>query len=273
MSDIDKGQVTNNAAEIYEDFFVPALFKAWANPVIDAAEVQSGEHVLDVACGTGILARTAAERVGPHGSVIGLDVNEGMLEVAKRQAPHIEWRCGVAEELPFDNDSFDAVVSQFGLMFFENKATAVQEMVRVLRPGGRLAVAVWDTLDNTPGYAAMVDLLQRLFGEEVAKGLRMPYILGSVPELQTLFHMAGIPNCKITTHHGTAQFPSIQSWVYTDIKGWVLADVLGDSQVDLLLKEAEQTLHPYVTNRGMVSFSAPAHVVTFAKPHRGYVDE
>ena len=266
MNAIYKGQVNNNAAEIYEEFFVPALFQAWASRVADAAEVHAGQRVLDVACGTGILARTVADRVGPTGSVVGLDVNKGMLAVAERQAPHLEWQDGLAEELPFDNDSFDAVVSQFGLMFFEDKSRAIQEMGRVLRPGGRLAVAVWDTLDNTPGYAVMVDLLQRLFGDEAANGLRAPYSLGDVPALQALFDRAGLQNSAITTHPGTAQFHSIQSWVYTDINGWVLADMLDDAQFDLLLQEAEQELQPFVTNGGAVSFGAPAHIVTFAKP-------
>nr|HMQ56640.1 methyltransferase domain-containing protein [Anaerolineae bacterium] len=135
MNEQDKGQVSRNAAEVYEAFFVPALFQPWTSRVADAAKIQAGQRVLDVACGTGILARTIAERVGPTGSVVGLDINKGMLAVAQQQAPGIEWRHGLAEALPFDDDSFDAVVSQFALMFFENKDAALSEMVRVLRPG------------------------------------------------------------------------------------------------------------------------------------------
>jgi SAM-dependent methyltransferase len=266
MNAIDTGQVSNSAAEIYQEFFVPALFQPWTGPVVDAAGVQTGQQVLDVACGTGVLARTAADRVGPTGTVVGLDVNAGMLAVAEREAPHLEWQAGPAEELPFDNDSFDAVVSQFGLMFFADKCAALKEMARVLRPGRRLAVAVWDSLDHTPGYAVMVELLKRLFGQEAANGLRAPYSLGDVPTLQALLDQAGLPGCAITTHPGTAQFPSIQSWVHTDINGWVLADMLDNEQFDLLLREAEQELQPFVTNGGTVSFDAPAHIVTFAKP-------
>ena len=86
MDENQTGQVTNNAAETYEEFFVPALFQEWAERVVDAAQIEGGQHVLDVACGTGVLARAAARRVGPKGSVIGLDVNEGMLAVAQRKA-------------------------------------------------------------------------------------------------------------------------------------------------------------------------------------------
>jgi SAM-dependent methyltransferase len=143
MQESDRGQVSGNAAEVYEEFFVPALFREWAIRVADAADIQPGWRVLDVACGTGILARTIAERLGAKGSVVGLDLNEGMLQVAKRKAPAIEWRQGRAESLPFEAHSFDATVSQFGLMFFEDRRAALQEMARVLKPGGHLAVAVW----------------------------------------------------------------------------------------------------------------------------------
>ena len=265
MTDADRGQVNQSAAEIYEEFFLPALFQDWGPRVAEAAQVQAGQQVLDVACGTGVLARAVAERVGESGSVVGLDVNDGMLAVAERKAPHIEWRQGRAEELPFEDGRFDAVVSQFGLMFFEDQQTAIREMMRVLRPGGRLAVAVWDTLANTPGYAAMVDLLARLFGEEVANGIRAPYNLGDPQVLADLFREAGISDIEITTQESTARFPSVEAWVYTDIKGWVLADALDDSQFALLLTEAEQAFSPYVVDDGSVAFAAPAHIVTAVK--------
>jgi len=265
MVDIDRGQVNRSAAEIYDEFFLPALFQEWTGRVADAAQIQPGQHVLDVACGTGVLTRTVDERIGENGSVIGLDVNPGMLAVAARKAPHIEWREGRAEALPFDDASFDAVVSQFGLMFFDDRDAAIREMVRVLRPSGYLAIAVWDSLANTPGYAAMVDLLQRLFGDEVANGIRAPYILGDTGELRALCAEAGLPRVSITTHPGTARFPSLKSWVHTDIKGWVLADMLDDDQFALLLSQAKQELSRFVTDDGSVAFSAPAHIVSAVK--------
>jgi SAM-dependent methyltransferase len=178
MDASQQGQVTRSAADIYEEFFVPALFAAWPGPVADAAGIGPGQKVLDVACGTGVLAREAASRVRPGGTVTGLDRNDGMLAVARRKAPEIEWRQGEAEALPFPDGRFDAVVSQFGLMFFEDRVLALAEMWRVLGPGGRLAVAVWDALERTPGYAAMTALLQRLFGARIADALRAPYCLG-----------------------------------------------------------------------------------------------
>jgi SAM-dependent methyltransferase len=265
MNHIDRGQVNHNAAEIYEEFFVPALFGEWVSRVMAAAGVQAGQQVLDVACGTGVLARGAAKQVGSAGSVVGIDVNEGMIAVAQRLAPAVTWQKGTAEALPFDNDSFDAVVSQFGLMFFDDKPAAIQEMVRVLRPGGKMAVAVWDTLENTPGYAQMTGLLLRLFGEEAANGLRAPFILGDKAALGRLFAAAGIANTTITTHTGQARFPSIHSWVFTDVKGWTLADMIDDAQFQTLVEAAEKELQPFVTPESSVNFAAPAHIVTYTK--------
>jgi ubiquinone/menaquinone biosynthesis C-methylase UbiE len=150
MEEQSTGQVTRSAAEIYEEFFVPALFREWAPRVAAAAHLAAGDTVLDVACGTGVLAREAAQRVAPRGAVTGLDRNEGMLAVARRAAPAVDWRVGRAESLPFADGAFAAVVSQFGLMFFEDRVAALKEMWRVLRPGRRLAVAVWDSLSAAP---------------------------------------------------------------------------------------------------------------------------
>ena len=137
----ERWQVSTDAAEVYESCFVPAIFGAWAGPVADAAGIRTGNKVLDVGCGTGVLAREVHRRVGPKGQVVGLDLNQGMLAVAARAQPRIEWRQGDAASLPFKDASFDVVVSQFALMFFPNRVAALGEMWRTLAPGGRLAVA------------------------------------------------------------------------------------------------------------------------------------
>lgn len=265
MDVIDRGQVSQNAAAVYDEFFVPALFQEWADRVAAAADIRPGDHVLDVACGTGVAARAAAERVGAAGSVVGLDVNDGMLSVAQRKAPHIEWRLGRAESLPFDDESFDAVVSQFGFMFFEDRRAAVREMVRVLRPGRRFAVAVWNSLERTPGYAALVEMLQRLFGDWAADGLRAPFSMGDVAMLEDLFRTDGLAEFKITTHGGTARFPSIEDWLFINIKGWVLADRLDDEQYQRLLDDARYSLSRFVMADGSVRFDSPAHIISAVK--------
>lgn len=265
MNDQDKGQVISSAAEIYEEFFTPALFQEWTTHVADAAKIKSGQKVLDVACGTGILARTAINYVGDSGSVVGLDINEGMLSVARNKSTDIEWKQGTAESLPFEDESLDAVISQFGLMFFEDRTAAINEMSRVLRPNGKLAIAVWGALEDTPGYFAMVKLLQHLFGAEIANGLRAPYNLGDVNLLKSLFPQTTLKDIKIDTQDGLARFPSLEGWMYTDIKGWTLADAIDDAQYEMLLNEAKIVLADFVGTDGQVSFKAPAHIVTATK--------
>jgi ubiquinone/menaquinone biosynthesis C-methylase UbiE len=256
------GQVSKSAAEIYDELFPAAIFAEWAPRVCDAAGISPEMRVLDVACGTGVLTLVAAERVGPGGSAVGLDLNPGMLEVARHKAPHIEWRESPAESLPFEDGSFDAVVSQFGLMFFQDKAGAIAEMWRVLRPGGRMAVAVWDSLENVAGYAAVTNLLARLFGDAAANSLRSPYSLGDTTELGSLFRTAGVANASIATLAGKARYPSMRYWMEADIRGWTLADMIDDAQFEELVAAAESELSRFVAKDGRVEFDSPAHIIS-----------
>ncbi|HET9514116.1 MAG TPA: methyltransferase domain-containing protein [Gemmatimonadales bacterium] len=253
-----------DGATAFESLFVPALFQEWAPRVCSAAKLRAGDRVLDVACGTGVVAREAAERVGPAGSVTGLDLNPGMLAVAKRLRPDIVWRQGDAGSLPFADDAFDAVVSQFGLMFFADRVGAIREMVRVLTPGGRLAVAVWDSLDRTPAYAAEVALLERMAGPAAADALRFPFCLGDTGQLAGLFSAAGLPDAVITSHMGTGRFPSIRTMIEADLRGWLplVGITLEDELLERILAEAETALAPYRLANGTVAFESPAHIVS-----------
>jgi SAM-dependent methyltransferase len=261
-------QAQIDGARAYEALMVPALFGEWAPKVTDAAQIQAGERVLDVACGTGILAREAASRVGGFGSVAGLDRSAGMLEAAKQLAPRVEWRQGVAESLPFADQAFDAVVSQFGLMFFDDRREALRQVLRVLRPGGRLPIAVWDSLDSIPAYADEVALLERLAGTPAAEALRAPFVLGNRRDLTTLFADAGVPTVEVTTLKGAARFPTVRVMVEADLRGWLplMGVVLTEEQIAGILEAAEQALSRYVTSDGTVSFETSAHLVTGAKP-------
>ncbi len=261
----DAGQVTASAAEVYDEFFLPALFTAWAPRVVAAAALQPGQRVVDVACGTGVLAMEAVLATSPGGQIVGVDLNPGMLAVAKRKAPEIDWLEAPAESLPFEAETFDAAVSQFGLMFFDDKPAAVAEMWRVIRPGGRLAIAVWDALDHTPGYSAITSLLARLFGDAVAASLESPYSLGDPKSLRALLARAGVADPEIQRVPGEARFPSIRSWMHTDVRGWTLADELDDEQYERLVAEAEVELSRFVTADGSVQFAHPALIASARK--------
>jgi SAM-dependent methyltransferase len=257
-----------SAASAYEGLHVPALFEQWAIRVVDAAQVRDRDRVLDVACGTGILARKAAWRAGSQGSVAGVDPNPGMLAVAERLDPSIQWREGVAESLPYPDDSFDAVVSQFGLMFFTDRNAAIREMIRVLVPRGRMAVAVWGSLEGSEAYPSMVALLERLAGSQAAEALRAPFVLGDRTELAELFRSAGVQSVDVTTHRGTARFPSVRTMVEADLRGWlpVMGVVLPEERIQLILEEAEHALGRHVKSDGTMEFALPAHIVSGTKP-------
>ena len=266
MKDSDlKAQI--DAAKSYEALFVPALFGKWATKVADTAQIKSGQRALDVACGTGVLSREVASRTGPTGYVAAVDPSPGMLAVGKDLAPEVDWTQGVAEALPFADDSFDTVVSQFGLMFFSDRHLAISEMMRVLIPGGRLVVAVWDSLANTPAYAADVALLERIAGTRAAVALRAPFVLGDLRTLGVLFTDAGVSKIDITTHPGTAQFPSLPVMVEADLRGWlpVMGVVLTGQQIGRIMQEADDVLGSFVTDEGRVVFESPAHFVTAIK--------
>lgn len=265
MSDASTGQVNIDAARVYDEFFLPALFAQWPPRIVARSGMSRAERVLDVACGTGVLARAAAEAVGSRGSVVGVDINEGMLAVASQKAPHIDWRNAPAESLPFANATFDRVVSQFGLMFFQDQVAAAGEMLRVLRPGGRLVVAVWSSLNETPGYAAMVQLLRRLLGADVASALEAPFCLGDSARLRDIWLQAGAADPLVETVLGTCRFPSLGQWLQTDVKGWTLADLIDDEQFDRLCHEAPADLSEFIGEDGKVEFEAPAHFVVVTK--------
>lgn len=253
------------SAEIYEHHLVPAILAQWTGKVLDAAGIGPGLRVADIACGTGVVARAAAVRVGCAELVVGVDPNEARLEVARNAAPDISWCCAYAERLPFADESFDAVVSQFGLMFFEDQPAGIQEMMRILRPGGRLVLTVWDALERSPGFTAEVALLQRVCGAECAAGSRVPFSLADTRLLRNLFSTAGVPSITISTHAGTAHFPSIRAWIHAHLMGRTLPANIGHQLYTRLLEEAERELAAFAAIDGSASFETPAHVIVTRK--------
>lgn len=256
------------SAAAYERLFVPALFGQWAPKVADAAQIAAGDSVLDVACGTGALAREAAPRVAPGGRVTGVDPSAGMLAVAARIAPSIDWREGVAEALPFPDGAFDVVVSQFGLMLFADRDLAAREMLRVLAPGGNLAVAVWDAIDNNPAYRAEAALFEEVAGPRAADAVRAPFSLGDSESLAALFEDAGATDVTVDTLAGTGRFPDIRTMVEADLRGWlpVTGVVLAEVEIAEILARAERALASCRTKDGAAEFAVSAHLLTAVKP-------
>jgi ubiquinone/menaquinone biosynthesis C-methylase UbiE len=208
----------SNPAETYENFMVPILFAPWASVLVQAPDPQPGERVLDVACGTGIVARHVASQLASKGQIIGLDLNPHMLTVARaaseREGLHIDWQEGQAEHLPFQDDSFDLVLCQFGLMFFADRQAALAEMQRVLVPRGRLWLSVWQDLDRHPFYQTLHELIQQRLG---MSGVQDIFALGDAEELRTMLAKAGFEKVEIQPASMTARFPNPEGFLAGEI--------------------------------------------------------
>jgi SAM-dependent methyltransferase len=204
--------------------------------------------------------------VGREGHVVGLDLNEGMLAVAARTDPEIEWRPGDAASLPFEDVSFDVVVSQFALMYFPERVTSLGEMWRVLARQGRLAIAAWAHIGHARGYQILVDVVARRCGREAADVLAAPFVLGDRAELATLLDDSGISGADVTLREGSIRFPSVGEFIRIEVKGSPLAEMVSDDVMDDLAAESESALEEFVVASGEIVMPMDAQIVTASKP-------
>jgi len=254
------------AAEFYESAFVPAFFAQWAPILCGAAGVTPGRRVLDVACGTGIVARTAADLVAPDGAVVGVDLNEAMLTVARRVRPDIEFHQGNADALPFADGSFDTAVSQMALMFFPDRLSALREMARVVAPGGTVAVLVPAALDAQPAFSAFVDMAARHAGREAMSLLSTYFACGNLDQVTGLVESAGL---RITTAHtrlGTYRAPSVEAFVTTEVESTPLRERISDDIYRSIRADAHTVLAPFTTPDGHVEAPFECNIVAARRP-------
>jgi len=224
-----------SAPENYERYFVPAIGAPLANDLIKIAGLRPGERVLDVACGTGVVARLASQRVGAAGTVAGLDINHGMLAVARSITPPgmaIDWHEGSAEAMPFTDASFDAVLCQMGLEFMPDKHAALSEMRRVLAPDGRLIL-------NLPGptpqpFVIMGEALARHVGAEAAEFVSHVFSLHDTAELQNLVNSAGFRNVSIEADTKLLHLPAPAEFLWQYVYSTPLAGTVGKVNNELL---------------------------------------
>jgi ubiquinone/menaquinone biosynthesis C-methylase UbiE len=264
----DQWQVTGNAAETYERALVPAVFAPWAPLVIALADPRPGEHVLDIACGTGLVARLAAQRVGRTGNVTGLDLNPGMLAFAASvtssdpptSAP-ITWREASATSMPLPDAAFDVAYCQLGLQFFPDRPAAIHEMYRVLVPGGRLGLMVWQGIQYTPGFGALASALERHVSTEAAAIMRAPFALAEAEELRALVAAEGFRDITIKPVAGTVSFRSIGRFVQDYVRGSPLSGhvaKVSDQTHAALVREVGDALMSYVAG-DVLTFPIKAH--------------
>ena len=181
---------------MYEQWLVGPLFRPWAEVLLDRLAPAAGDRVLDIACGTGIVARVAHERVGAGGAVVGVDVSPGMLEVARAVAPAVTWRDGSALDLPLaEGERFDVVTCQQGLQFFPDRPAAARQLRRARAPGGRIGGATWRPAEEIPIFTRLQAVAERHLGPLVDQR----HAFGDGGQLAALLEEAGIRDVAVET--------------------------------------------------------------------------
>jgi SAM-dependent methyltransferase len=259
--DTETFQLSLEAAQYYEAQFVPGIFAEWAPLLAEIAAVRPGHEVLDVACGTGIVARTVADRLGGDGRVVGLDLNPNMLTVAQRVRPDLDWRQGDAGRLPFPDASFDRVLCQMALMFFPDRSAALGEMARVTRAGGIVAVCVPAALEDQPAYRPFVEMAVGVAGAEARSLLGAYWACGDLTALTGQLTDVGLEVVDTWTHLGTATFGSADELTATEVHGSPLGGRITDDTYEQILAGAREVLRPFTGPTGAVAAPLRGHLV------------
>lgn len=215
MTDETGFQLRGSAPERYEQFAAP-IMAPFIAAVLDTVDLFPGAQVLDLACGTGFVARAAAGRVGPTGHVVAADINEGMLRMAAARAPRmypdIEFVQAPADSLPFEEAAFDVVVCQQGAQFFPDLDAALKEVARVLRPGGRIALTTWAPKERSPYFDAQFRVIEEYGTPEEADGLRQAFSC-TADRLAAAFTAAGLRDGTVHLVTRSVVTPPLSDWV------------------------------------------------------------
>ncbi len=230
MNTSNEWQIEHHEAAEYERVLVGAISGPFARALVAASKLTEGASVLDVGCGTGVVARLAAGRVGSSGRVVGVDVNTSMIEVARSVADdegaEVEWRVGSAQALPFSRGSFDVVVCGHALQFFEDRGAALREMARVLGKGGRVCVSVWRGFAFNPYLHALWKAIGDSAGEEAAKGLGAAISLSDPAKLRHFLEGAGFGSVEVGGIALALALPRLEEFVNGHIDATPLRGVL-----------------------------------------------
>jgi ubiquinone/menaquinone biosynthesis C-methylase UbiE len=256
MSKHEQWYLTEEAAERYDRYVARYILGPWAPLLVDAARLKAGDQVLDVACGTGVVTRIAAERVGPAGHVTGLDLNPGMIRVARSLrsptgAP-IEWLERSALSLGLMDESVDALLCQQGLQFFRDKPLALREMRRVLKKGGRLALSVWSSIGSY--NSAVGEALAKYVSSETAARFCASRQAPPRHELQHLAEEAGFSAIEVNVHRIDVHLPRLDTFTLDHLAATPVAPILAATDDETRQKigaSVMQDLQRYANGNGV----------------------
>lgn len=252
-------QLAREAAERYEQIIVPVILGPAARTLVEWSALQTGETVLDIGSGTGAAARYAAELVGPSGRVIGIDVNSGMIQVARSLPPVqgavIEWHEKSAYELPLNDQTVDAVLSAQTLQFLNDRKTALSEKYRVLKPGGRAAISLWAGIEENPYFHVLVDAISKHIGQETAAGLQAAFSLSNADEIRVLLENSKFTNIDVTVKQLELALPKLTSFVPRYITATPMAadfNAADEAAQQAVIQEVSVQLALYESHDGIV---------------------
>ncbi len=261
---------STDAMGFYDEIMVPRLFEPWAELLLDDVDPRSGEAVLDVACGPGTVTRKAALRVGPSGSVTGCDLSPAMLALARSKdalegsAPIQYLECS-ADSLDVDDHTFDVVTCQQGVQFFPDRPAALAEMRRALRPGGRLAIAVWCDIEECPPFAALGVALGQILGDAAADTYRSgPWGFGDADALARLVELGGFSDVNVSKRELPVVFDGGPGQLLLTLQAASVASALArlsESQQSALFAAVIDATRA-ITVDGVIRSRAASHVVT-----------
>jgi ubiquinone/menaquinone biosynthesis C-methylase UbiE len=197
--------------ENYDRYLAPLLFDPYAVDLVARLPVQDGMRVLEIACGTGVVTRRLVERLEGRGSIVATDLNEAMFACARKGLPgprDPKWRHADGTSLPFESRSFDAVLCQFGLMFFPDKAAGAREAFRVLRPGGLYLLNVWDAIEHNPVPRIAHDTIATFFPKDPPVFYTVPFSYHDPAVLESLLRDAGFADVRCERVAREGQSPS-----------------------------------------------------------------
>lgn len=255
-------EVSDDLVRLHEQYLVPAIYAQWAARVAEIAEIEVGHHVLDVACGTGTLARAAQLETGLSGKIIGLDKNERMLESAREKSSGIEWQLGDATAMPFEKNRFDRVMCQFALMFISNRVATIKEMLRVCKPDGFVVLATWGPLQQAGAYAALINLVRRYLGPAAAVKLSAPWELGKPGAMDALLLSSGVNEYECHQRVGQASYPSMRAFVESHLRLAGEFQNLSEQSLQEIHGAADSQLHQFLTPSGQIVSQLNANIFT-----------
>ena len=259
ITEVESWQIAGDSPAAYEEYLVPGFFKPWADKLVQLSSPSPGSDILDVACGTGIVARTAASKLGSDARVTGLDINQQMLnkasEMAEMEGLEIDWQQGDAGDLPFEDNRFDNLFCQQAMQFFPEPQQVLNEMQRVLKPGGVLALNILRSIPFNPAYKILADELEEHAGGTAGTMMRSPFPDWGQNTIHNIVAEAGFEDIQIHLEIISMRYPSPEEFLRREAASSPLAEEIETMEPErrkMLVEDLKISLEAYTDDRGVV---------------------